>query len=195
MSGLHDQPDDGATPLSPEEHEGLIPAHISLRRELNQLEQQNILEADVWAFDRQRPLTSETFAKTLHKRMYGRVWNWAGSYRTTEKNLGVLPHEIQVRLISVLRDFDYWIPNKTFPPDELGVHFHHALVVIHPFPNRNGRWSRLMGDLLAVQLGQPRFTWGRADLQAAGGGRAAYIEALQAADAHNLDPLIAFARS
>jgi Fic-DOC domain mobile mystery protein B len=195
MSGLDDQPDDGATPLSQEEREGLIPAHISLRRELNQLEQQNILEADVWAFDRQRPPTSETFAKTLHKRMYGRVWNWAGSYRTTEKNLGVFPHEIQVRLISVLHDFEYWIPNRTFPPDELGVRFHHALVVVHPFPNGNGRWSRLMGDLLAVQLGQPRFTWGRADLQTAGGGRAAYIEALQAAEGHNLDPLIAFARS
>jgi Fic-DOC domain mobile mystery protein B len=195
MSGLHDQPDDGATPLSPEEREGLIPAHISLRRELNQLEQQNILEADVWAFDRKRPLTSEAFAKALHKRMYGKVWNWAGSYRTTEKNLGVLPHEIQVRLIGVLRDFEYWIPNKTFPPDELGVRFHHALVVIHPFPNGNGRWSRLMGDLLAVQLGQPRFTWGGADLQNARGGRKNYIEALQDADGHNLGPLIAFARS
>jgi Fic-DOC domain mobile mystery protein B len=107
----------------------------------------------------------------------------------------VLPHEIQVRLIGVLRDFEYWIPNRTFPPDELGVRFHHALVVVHPFPNGNGRWSRLMGDLLAVQLGRPRFTWGRADLQNADGGRAAYIEALQVADGHNLDPLIAFARS
>ncbi len=195
MTELHDQPDNAATRLSPEEREGLIPAHITLRRELNQLEQQNILEADLWAFERHRPLTTEAFAMGLHRRMYGKVWKWAGKYRTTEKNLGVLPHEIQVRLIGVLRDFDYWIANQTFPPDELGVRFHHALVAVHPFPNGNGRWSRLMGDLLAVQLGRPRFTWGGADLRAVGGGREIYIAALNAADKCDYAPLFDFARS
>lgn len=35
----------GATPLAPEEMEGLIPVHVTQRRELNELEQANILEA------------------------------------------------------------------------------------------------------------------------------------------------------
>lgn len=38
-----------ATPLTPEEREGLIPSHVTMRTELNELEQQNIFEADVWA--------------------------------------------------------------------------------------------------------------------------------------------------
>ena len=44
VSGLDEQPDD-ATPLTPEEREGLVPSHVTLRSELNELEQQNILEA------------------------------------------------------------------------------------------------------------------------------------------------------
>ena len=51
MSGPFEEPED-ATPLAPEEREGIIPSHVTLRSELNELEQQNILEADAWAFSR-----------------------------------------------------------------------------------------------------------------------------------------------
>jgi hypothetical protein len=37
--------DDAATPLAPEEREGMIPSYITLRRELNEAEQANIPEA------------------------------------------------------------------------------------------------------------------------------------------------------
>jgi hypothetical protein len=52
-----------------------------------------------------------------------------------------------------------------------------------------------MGDLLVTRLGGPRFTWGSSSLQAASDTRRAYIGALHAADQHDLDPLIRFARS
>jgi Fic family protein len=79
--------------------------------------------------------------------------------------------------------------------DELAVRFHHRLVSIHPFANGNGRWSRMAGDLLAVQRGARRFTWGRANLQNIGDVRRAYIDALRAADKHDPRPPIMFARS
>lgn len=75
------------------------------------------------------------------------------------------------------------------------MRFSHRLVYIHPFPNGNGRLSRLVGDLLARKLGQQPFTWGRANLVNAGETRARYVEALQAADAHDIGPLLLFARS
>lgn len=65
---------------------------------------------------------------------------------------------------------------------------------MHPFPNGNGRWSRLAADTLITQLGGARFTWGGANLQVAGDARKRYIDALQAADKHDLEPLIRFAR-
>jgi hypothetical protein len=44
--------DDDATPLTPEERNGLIPTYITAGNELNELEQRNIAEADSWAFAR-----------------------------------------------------------------------------------------------------------------------------------------------
>jgi fido (protein-threonine AMPylation protein) len=34
-------------------------------------------------------MLSEDFMRTLHKRMLGDVWEWAGTFRTTERNIGV----------------------------------------------------------------------------------------------------------
>lgn len=187
--------DTDATPLTAEEREGLIPTYISLRSELNELEQRNIAEADGWAFSRRRSVLSESFLGGLHRRMLGRVWRWAGKYRTTERNIGIDAYKIQTELIRLIEDAAYWIERKSFSSDEIAVRFHHRLVLIHPFPNGNGRWSRLAADLLITQLGGSRFTWGSLNLQKAGEARRAYIDALKAADKHDLAPLIVFARS
>jgi Fic-DOC domain mobile mystery protein B len=194
MTDLFDA-DDNATPLTPEERNALIPTHVALRSELNELEQQNIAEADLWAFARKRRVLDEAFLRGLHRRMFYRVWRWAGDYRTTERNLGIANYHIQPELRKLIDDGRYWIEHAAYASDELAVRFHHRLVFVHPFPNGNGRWSRLAADLMIVQLGGPRFTWGRANLQAAGVVRRAYIDALHAADKHDLSPLISFARS
>ena len=187
--------DHDATPLTPDERNGLIPTHVTLRDELNELEQQNIAEADRWAFARKRGVLDEAFLKGLHRRMFNRVWRWAGKYRTTERNLGVAHYRIQPELLQIIRDAQYWIEHATYSRDELAVRFHHRLVSVHPFPNGNGRWSRLAADLLIARLDGARFTWGRSNLQAIGDLRRAYVEALHAADDHDIVPLIAFARS
>jgi Fic-DOC domain mobile mystery protein B len=85
--------------------------------------------------------------------------------------------------------------NSAFPGDEIAVRFHHRLVAIHPFPNGNGRHARMMADLLVERLGKARFTWGSKSLVDPNDTRKQYIAALQAADARNIAPLLAFARS
>lgn len=193
-SGALDEPD-GATPLTAEEREALIPGHITLRRELNEVEQAGILETEAWVFGRlPREVLDERFIERLHRRMFGGVWRWAGRYRTTERNIGVDPAQIRPAMRLLLADARYWVEHATYPRDELAVRVHHRLVVIHPFPNGNGRISRLLADLLAVRLGGERFTWGQSSL-VKGEARRDYITALRAADAHDLAPLIAFARS
>jgi Fic-DOC domain mobile mystery protein B len=185
----------GATPISPEEREGLIPTHLVYRRELNELEQGNILEADVWAFGRQHDPIKEAFARTLHRRMLGNVWKWAGRYRKTDKNLGVDWRQIYPALYEVMENTRHQIESAVYPADELAARFHHALVSVHPFPNGNGRWSRLMGDVLLARLGRPRFTWGGGQLVEEGALRDTYIAALREADRHVFEPLLAFVRS
>ena len=194
MNSLFDAGDD-ATPLTPDERNALIPTHITLRGELNELEQQNIAEADRWAFARKRNALSELFLRGLHRRMFNRVWRWAGKYRTSERNLGIQSFRIATELHQLLGDIGYWIEHKTYVPDEIAVRFHHRLVAIHPFANGNGRWSRLAADLLIVSLGGERFSWGRANIQAPGDVRRHYIDALRAADNHDIDALLKFSRS
>lgn len=195
MSGLFDAADDNATPLAPEERESLIPTYVTYRHELNELEQQNILEADSWAFGRKRNVLDEAFLRSLHRRMFRRVWRWAGAYRTTERNIGVAPYLIPVEIRQVLDDARYWVANVTYGSDELAVRLHHRLVLTHPFPNGNGRWSRLVADIFIVGQGGARFSWGSANLRPPGDIRRVYIDALHAADNHDIAPLLAFARS
>ena len=190
-----DGQDDAATPLTAEELADLIPSYISVRPELNEAEQSNILEAEEWAFSRKRDVLDENFLKNLHKRMFGRVWKWAGAFRHSEKNIGIDAYKIQVELRNLLNDCRYWIEHGTYEPDEIAARFHHRLVLIHPFPNGNGRHARTAADLLLAALGRPRFTWGRANLVNAGETRQTYIAALHAADHHEIDPLLAFVRS
>jgi Fic-DOC domain mobile mystery protein B len=184
------------TPLDPQEREGLIPTYITTREQLNEAEAKNILTAIGWVFTRKRDVTDEAFLLGLHRRMLNSVWRWAGKYRKTERNFGVEPHRIQVELHALLDNMRYWLEHQTYPPDELAVRFHHGLVVVHPFANGNGRWSRLAADVLIVQLGGERFSWGGGvNLQSPGKDRDRYIAALRAADNHDFGPLIAFARS
>uniref|UniRef100_E6Q3L9 Mobile mystery protein B n=1 Tax=mine drainage metagenome TaxID=410659 RepID=E6Q3L9_9ZZZZ len=196
MSDLLFEHDDGAnTPLSPEEREGLIPSYITLRYELNEAEQINIGNAFQWAAARKRNVLDRDFLRELHRQMFGEVWKWAGKYRTSARNIGVDAYLIGTNVQQTIEDAQYWVEHATYSPDEVSVRFSHRLVAIHPFPNGNGRFSRLVGDLLARQLGQPDFTWGRESLANAGEMRARYIEALRAADKRDLGPLLLFARS
>jgi len=194
VSDLFEEPDN-ATPLAPEERDALIPAHITYRRELNEAEQENIYRAQNWALATRRELVTEKFVKDLHGRMLGDVWRWAGKFRTSERNIGIPHYEVPMALRQLLDDAKTWIKYGSYPRDEIAVRFHHRLVQIHPFPNGNGRHARLMADLLVMRLGGERFSWGSADLQNAGDVRTRYIAALQAADNHDIAPLLAFARS
>jgi Fic-DOC domain mobile mystery protein B len=195
VADIFEQPDDAATPLTPEEMLDLIPSHIAYRSERNAAEQENIARAQTWALTRRRNLLSEKFVRDLHRQMLGDVWRWAGKFRTSERSIGIVHWEIPVALRVLLDDTKAWIEYKTYPPDEIAVRFHHRLVQIHPFPNGNGRHSRLMADLLVMQLGGERFPWGRGSLGDADTVRTRYIQALRALDNHEVGPLLAFARS
>ena len=190
-------PPDAATPLDPDEAAGLIPAHIRTQAELNEWEQTNILAGQKWALargNRADPLT-EAFVRELHRRMFGGTWRWAGTFRTSDKNIGVDWRQVGVRLKDLLDDAHYWLEHGTDPIDELAARFHHRLVSIHPFANGNGRHARLMADCLLARRGAAPFSWGRGDLMHAGTARDRYLAALRAADAGDIGPLLEFVRS
>jgi Fic-DOC domain mobile mystery protein B len=202
MSNPLDEPDDG-TPLTDEERQGLLLPALT-RKELNRVEADNISRTMMWLFLSRRRLrpesvTREAWLQGLHRRMYGQVWAWAGQYRTTERNLGVPYWQIRVDMRDLEADVQVWLADTSatrLSADECAIRFGYRLMVIHPFPNGNGRWSRLASDALNVALGGNRFTWGGASLTEAGQLRRSYITALQRADtSRDFGPLLAFARS
>jgi Fic-DOC domain mobile mystery protein B len=198
VTDLFQEPDD-ATPLAPDEREGLKQSWITTRHDLNEAEQENIVKGAAWA-RRSRGLTAtsmldDAFVRTLHKRMFGDVWKWAGTYRLTERNIGIDAYRIPAELANLFGDVRYWIEHKTYPPDEIAIRLHHRMVAIHPFPNGNGRHARLMADLLIERLGGEPFSWGGGSLADVGELRGRYIAVLQAADNHDIGPLLEFARA
>lgn len=188
----------GATPLDPDEAAGLVPTHITTQGDLNAWEQINIVQGDRWAArQKKRDLLDEGFIRDLHRQMFDKTWQWAGTFRKTNKNIGVDSTQVAVKLRNLLDNTKYQIENHVFDADELAVRFHHQLAWIHAFPNGNGRHARLMADLLAMRLSRPRLTWGggEASITTVGELRDQYLAALRAADQGQFGDLIAFARS
>lgn len=192
---LMDADDDAATPLTPEERHELIPAYIATRDELNEAEELGIAATDQWAFSRKRNVLDEAFLLQLHKRMFKDVWRWAGTIRTTARNIGIDAIQIPMSLRMLLDDVRFWIEHGTFSPDEIALRFHTRLTWIHPFPNGNGRHARLVADLLIAQLGGERFSWGGGGLIDPTELRARYIAAVRKGDGDDFGPLLEFARS
>ena len=186
---------EGATPLDPDELEGLKFDHITTRGELDELEQANITEGLRW-LSRQRSgdILNDDFVRRVHTRLFGDVWGWAGTYRLREKNIGIDPIQISVQLRQLLGDARYWAENNTYEPLEAAARFHHRMVQIHPFPNGNGRHARISTDIYLEQYyDHPPIEWASGfDLQADSERRKAYILALRAADNHEFDALLQF---
>ncbi len=191
--------EDGDTPLTPEEQLDLIPS-LSIRAQLNELERHTIHTTRVWAMRPKslaRPdLLTNTFARELHRRMFHGVWRWAGRYRTTEKNLGWTVPRLTEGVRNAFDDAQSQLTHASYPLHEIAVRLHHRLVVIHPWPNGNGRHARLIADLLGASHSAPPLTWGAgANLVPAGEIRTRYLTAVRAADENNFAPLLAFARN
>ncbi len=188
----------GATPLDDETLQGLIPG-LTLQVELDEYEAQNIARALLWAqtsHSIKRDLLSITGLKKLHGKMFEDTWKWAGQFRTRGTNIGVYPQVIQNDLAILLGDVKFWIHNHTYSVEEIAIRFHHRLVYIHPFPNGNGRFSRIATDLFLVQMKHSKFSWGRGDLAQINAVREEYIRSLKIADREDkFDQLLKFAKS
>ena len=124
MTDLFQQPED-ATPLEAEEREELLQSWITHRRDLNQAEEANILDGAAWVRGRRsrRPADMLTtgFVLRLHENMFGDVWKWAGTYRTTARTIGVDAYRIATDVAALLDDVRYWVGKTTYPPDEIAA--------------------------------------------------------------------------
>lgn len=184
----------GATPLDPDEINGLIPQFVKNQSQLNACEANNILEAEIWLTRKKftiEEILTISFLRKLHKKMFSKTWLWAGQLRNSNKNIGCDKFYIQHELKNLLDDVLCQIQHKTYHNHEIAARFHHRLVKIHLFSNGNGRHARLAADVLLRTLNEPIFKWG-GSFRNNSLIRERYIKALQSADRNDYEPLLNF---
>ena len=116
--------------------------------------------------------------------------------RFRARRIRPLHNRLAVRLKNLFDNTRWRVDNATFPPDEIAARFRRHLVWINPYPNGNGRHSRMMADALLHSLGQSALTLGSGgNLVAANDFRALYLAALRAADQGDYQLLLTFVGS
>ena len=141
-----------------------------------------------------RPLTVEDI-KRWHHLWLGNVYPWAGQLRSVNLGKGGFQFAAAGLLEGLLATFEQqcltaWTPCSTLPENAL-VHAiavtHVELILIHPFREGNGRISRLLADVMAVQAGREPLdysSWER--------NKGAYIGAIHSGLAGEYGPMRAF---
>ena len=185
-------------PIVAEVRSLLVPS-LSTCGQLDEIERIRINAARVWAMRgavlQRGDLLTETFARELHRRMFGGIWRGAGRYRTTERDTGWEARRIPGGVRMFLDDAEGWIRFSTYPVHEAAVRLHHRLMAIQPWSNGNGRHARLFADIVVASQREEPLTWGsRSDPAKSGRARALYLDSIRAADAGDMAPLLEFAR-
>lgn len=187
-----DPPIPGQTPL--DDLSGLRVKNIRTTAELNAAEAENIRKA-ILKYLAARPTTRSApfdvrWLCRLHAEMFGDVWTWAGTLRTSQTNIGCKPYEVAERLHNLLEDLKAWQASR-MPLLEQAVRLHHVAVQIHPFPNGNGRWSRMLTNIWLKLHDSEPIEWPETTIGAASTIRGEYLEAIKAADRGDYAKLLA----
>lgn len=183
---------EGATPL--DDISGLKPAWVKTQEDLNNIEAENISNAVSKYL--LRPVAppqqwfNVLFLQKIHYDMFHDVWDWAGKFRTTQTCPGIKPYQIYGAFAHLCDDVLYWCKGESdLTTVEQAAKIHHQLVYIHPYPNGNGRFSRLVSDRYLKACKYPFPNW-PVDLNKDGQSRKQYIAALKSADIGDYEPLI-----
>lgn len=177
---------DGRTPLPAEFKKDLMPdyAHLELGGELDEAEEDNIVEGLVWLDDQKGDPKDWMFWETLHKKLFQKVWIWAGQIRKHELMNHDFNHPGQIKqnIKGLEGDLKYWLKTDTqMEPKEAMARFHEGLLTIHPFANGNGRTSRILTEVICKYEDIAIPSWGKALKGDAKAHRNTYIAAVMKA--------------
>lgn len=185
---------DGATPLDHDQIIGIKLSHLTTMGELDEVEDLNIQKGLEWLY-RQKTgeYLSKEFLCKLHEKLFGDVWKWAGKFRTVDVNISKhRSYDVGPQLLNFFEDLKLWISSGKMSWDEIAAETHHRLVSIHPFPNGNGRTTRIFTEYLLKRNGQPVPSWKASLAGDPALRRKTYIKALQSADTGDFKELVLF---
>ena len=129
----------------------------------------------------------------MHRTWLSGIYPWAGDYRYVNLAKGSFPFAAANLISNLMRDFERG-PLREFTPCRftdaqeqaraLAV-VHAELILLHPFREGNGRCSRLLALLMALQAGLPALDFGGIR----GGEKRRYITAIHASLDRDYEPM------
>ena len=169
---------------------------IRSKRAMDEMEATKLANATDWAI---RHVTAEqrfTAADICqwHKQWLGEVYPWAGEYRQVNISKGGFVFAMAAQVPRLMLEFEQKELARFTPCafdnledvlEALAV-THCELVLIHPFRDGNGRLSRLLSQLMALQAGLPLLNFSAIK----GKQREAYFAAVQAGMERDYAPMI-----
>lgn len=129
----------------------------------------------------------------LHRIWLEPVYSWAGEYRSVNMGKGGFQFAAAAQIPRLMVQFERDILGHHTPCLPASAEsvagaiaiVHAELVLIHPFREGNGRLSRMLAMLMALQAGLPPLDFS----PLYGRSKAVYIAAIHAAHAHDYEPL------
>jgi cell filamentation protein len=100
--------------------------------------------------------------RTWHRQWLGNVYHWAGQDRTVNMSKGGFPFAAAAQVSRLMQVFEQthltsFTPCHGLNEQELSLAIataHVEFIIVHPFREGNGRLSRLLADVMAVQAGK-----------------------------------------
>lgn len=120
--------------------------------------------------------------KRWHRRWLGNVYEWAGQYRSVNMSKDGFPFAPAAQLPRLMQVFDAQYLNRYTPCADMQYNqlveaiaiVHVEFILMHPFREGNGRISRLLADVMAVQAGRDLLDYSSWEKN-----KAAYVAAIQ----------------
>ncbi len=130
--------------------------------------------------------------KTWHRRWLGNVYEWAGADRSVNMSKSDFHFAAVTQILQQLNQFELDYLRRYTPCMELRgkelieaiAVIHIEFILIHPFRDGNGRLSRLLADVMAVQAGYPPL-----DYTAWDKNKKEYFTAIQHGVNRNYEPM------
>ncbi len=130
--------------------------------------------------------------KTWHRRWLGNIYDWAGEERSVNMSKSGFQFAAAAQVSRLLQEFEQQYLNKFTPCTEFSESqlieaiavTHIEFILVHPFREGNGRLSRLLADVMAVQAGFQPLDYSSWDQD-----KSAYISAIQAGLSMNYQPM------
>jgi len=162
---------------------------IRTKKEMDQVEDAALMAVQDRYYNEAEITSGTSFTAELIRRMHrdwlGRVYQWAGDYRSLDMAKGGFVFPPAVRVAENMERFERGILAVETPcrPRDLGkvseslAVVHSELLLIHPFREGNGRIARWLADIMTAQAGLPLPKYGFAG-EGSRRNRAVYLKAV-----------------